>query len=414
MKIVYCIPFISTSGGVERVTSIKANWLVQHGHEVHIISKEPREKSFFPYDERVQIHCLNSLHIPLKDPTKHPFGNWCRNMLRRAMGVKFLGLFVERLLWRKESQGYLKLFRRLKPNIIVAQAPDYVLVEAMLAYRDRLSAKTKLVLESHGYRYWEAAVKGTSPSDDAKDPALPLAFKQALLRKLGKSVQGKTENDHFKAADAVVVLTEGDAPNYEGNVVVIPNPRTLERLAEPEWGHKLQNEEKIIIAAGRYSIEKNFESLLNIWRLLYRQYSDWSLCIYGHQIPEGLGDLAQDLERIYLYEVTDKIRAEYLKSKIYAMTSKTEGFPLVLVETQSLGIPIVSFDCPCGPRAIVADGKDGFLVEPGDEATFAEKLSLLMQDEELRVKMAQEALLSSKRFDIDVVMQKWVDLFTNL
>ena len=119
-------------------------------------------------------------------------------------------------------------------------------------------------------------------------------------------------------------------------------------------------------------------------------------------------------EQFELCPFTKEIQKHYLSASIYVMTSAFEGLPLVLVEAESMGLPLVSYTCPCGPRDIIRDGQDGFLVEPGDKETFAARLRQLIEDEELRRRMGQAAKVNSQRFSLDNVMKQWVDLFAEL
>ena len=96
------------------------------------------------------------------------------------------------------------------------------------------------------------------------------------------------------------------------------------------------------------------------------------------------------------------------------MTSRYEGLPMVLLEAQQMGLPIVSFACPCGPRDVITDGRDGFLIALGDEERFVAGLSRLMSDEELRPRMGAEARQASRRYTVDQVMAQWIELFEGL
>lgn len=102
---------------------------------------------------------------------------------------------------------------------------------------------------------------------------------------------------------------------------------------------------------------------------------------------------------------------EYLSSSIYVMTSRYEGLPMVLLEAQALGLPIVSYTCPCGPRDIVSDGVNGYLVPEGREEEFAARLRLLMADEQLRRDMGRAAHEASSRYRMQTVMPQWLELF---
>ena len=98
----------------------------------------------------------------------------------------------------------------------------------------------------------------------------------------------------------------------------------------------------------------------------------------------------------------------------YAMTSRAEGFPMVLIEALSVGLPLVAMDCPRGPGEIVRDGKNGFLVDDCDVAGFGEALRLLVEDDELRRDCGRQALEDSHRYTADAVLADWLALLDDL
>ena len=108
------------------------------------------------------------------------------------------------------------------------------------------------------------------------------------------------------------------------------------------------------------------------------------------------------------------MKQEYLNSSIFALSSRYEGLPMVLLEAQAAGLPIVSFTCKCGPRDVVTDGVDGILVEEGDVRGLAKALKRLMDDRELRRKMGEAAYKASDRFDEEKIMRQWLQLFEEL
>ena len=214
--------------------------------------------------------------------------------------------------------------------------------------------------------------------------------------------------------DRLVVLTEEDKTycSHCPTTSVIPNPITTPSLEVSPLS------DKVILAVGRLDNQKNFPELIDIWALIAKDYPDWKLRIVG----EGYTDVRilkkvkeHGLEEQFeLCPFTKEIQKHYLSASIYAMTSAFEGLPLVLVEAESMGLPLVSYACPCGPRDIIQDGQDGFLVEPGDKETFAARLRQLIEDEELRRRMGQAAKINSQRFSLENVMKQWVDLFAEL
>ena len=103
-----------------------------------------------------------------------------------------------------------------------------------------------------------------------------------------------------------------------------------------------------------------------------------------------------------------------LSASMLIMTSLYEGFGNVIIEAMSCGLPVVSYACPCGPKDIITDGVDGFLVPPKDEETLAERICRLIEDETLRCRLGGAALERSKDFGIERVLKMWTDLFTTL
>src|SRR5690606_30666367 len=138
----------------------------------------------------------------------------------------------------------------------------------------------------------------------------------------------------------------------------------------------------------------------------------------------GNGPLKPELKRLVSDSGLEKviqlclpvknIEKEYRNSSIVAMTSRYEGLPMVLLEGQVCGLPLVSYACKCGPKDIIQDGKNGYLIKEGNIKGFAEKLILLMERSDLRVQMGKESKIKSKNFTEAIIMKKWLDLFNSL
>ncbi len=151
------------------------------------------------------------------------------------------------------------------------------------------------------------------------------------------------------------------------------------------------------------------------WQKVHAKNPEWILEIYGKfDASEGVEILAKSLQienSVHFFEPQKNIINNYLQSSIYVMSSRFEGFGMVLIEAMSCGIPCVSFDCPFGPSDIITNEEDGFLVENGNTNALAEKLNLLIEDTELRLKMGQRAKENVKRFLPENIMQQWDELF---
>jgi glycosyltransferase involved in cell wall biosynthesis len=219
---------------------------------------------------------------------------------------------------------------------------------------------------------------------------------------------------HFigKYFDKVIILNKSDVTQYkkyfENIVVHIPNPAPFSALK----GSSQENH--IVIAAGRLVKIKGFDSLIKAFALVLndKNYSDWKLEIYGSDggEKESLLILIKELkisENVSINEATSNINEKYLKSDIYAMSSLSECFPMVLLEAQQNGLPIISFDCNSGPRDIVTNSEDGFLIKPYYINEYANKLAILMNNPQLRREMGQKGKENVKRFSNELIIKKW-------
>ena len=150
----------------------------------------------------------------------------------------------------------------------------------------------------------------------------------------------------------------------------------------------------------------------------FKKSPDWILEIYGNGSErENLQNKINKLrlEKSFLLKGAEKnIQEKYLESSIYVMSSRFEGMPMVLLEAMTYGLPIISFDCPCGPKDIIKDNEDGFLVEFGNIEQMAEKIEKLISDEEKRKLFGKNARKNVERFSADTIMKEWKELFESL
>lgn len=173
---------------------------------------------------------------------------------------------------------------------------------------------------------------------------------------------------------------------------------------------------KEVIAVGRYAYQKGFDLLIETWRIVAQKHPDWNLRIYGGGDRSDFLALKDKyhLDTLYLEEQTPDIIRNYCRSSIFVLSSRYEGFGMVITEAMSCGVPPVSFTCPCGPRDIIDDGKNGLLVENGNIEMLAEKICYLIENDEIRRKMGQQARIDVERFKIEQIAEQWKQLFESL
>ena len=389
MKIVYCLFGTYSTGGIERVTSVKANWLAEHGYEVYLVTTG---------------HAGRSSYYPLHPSIKHIDLGLCYDEAGELS--RFTVYRRNYPKYRRHREELEKLFADIRPDIAVAAGWH----EGSFLYQ--LKDGSKKIIEHHGWRHANVALYPVYLRELGHVTAVT-RFKY-WLRTLWGNLMTYKQGRYDRQFDRLVVLTEEDKTycTHCPTTSVIPNPITAPSSEVSSLS------DKVILTVGRLDNQKNFPELVDIWALIAKDYPDWKLRIVG----EGYTDV-RILKRVKKYGLeeqfelcpfTKEIQKHYLSASIYAMTSAFEGLPLVLVEAESMGLPLVSYACPCGPRDIIRDGQDGFLVEPGDKETFAARLRQLIEDEELRRRMGQAAKINSQRFSLENVMKQWVDLFAEL
>lgn len=389
MKIVYCLFGTYSTGGIERVTSVKANWLAEHGYEVYLVTTG---------------HAGRSSYYPLHPSIKHIDLGLCYDEAGELS--RFTVYRRNYPKYRRHREELEKLFADIRPDIAVAAGWH----EGSFLFQ--LKDGSKKIIEHHGWCHANVALYPVYLRELGHVTAMT-RFKY-WLRTLWGNLMTYKQGRYDRQFDRLVVLTEEDKTycTHCPTTSVIPNPITTPSLEVSPLS------DKVILAVGRLDNQKNFPELIDIWALIAKDYPDWKLRIVG----EGYTDVRilkkvkeHGLEEQFeLCPFTKEIQKHYLSASIYAMTSAFEGLPLVLVEAESMGLPLVSYACPCGPRDIIRDGQDGFLVEPGDKETFAARLRQLIEDEELRRRMGQAAKINSQRFSLEHVMKQWVDLFAEL
>lgn len=216
--------------------------------------------------------------------------------------------------------------------------------------------------------------------------------------------------------DAMVVLTEHDRAtwqHYVHNVTCIHNPVTITPLPVEDYSAERA------VAVGRLDWQKGFDILIKAWSIVARKYPDWQLDICGDGPErEKLEQLAAALHlsgKVSFPGNISNMAGAYSKHSLMIMSSRYEGFGLVLVEAAACGLPLVAFDCEQGPSEIINSGQNGFLVSPaGDTDKLAEAIMQLTADEDKRRQMGTAAKEMAEEFEPDKITRQWCDLFEHI
>ena len=174
-----------------------------------------------------------------------------------------------------------------------------------------------------------------------------------------------------------------------------------------------------MIAIGRLDYQKGFDRLIEAWALIPDDLKEeWRLDIFGqgewkemlHEKIKRLGIISSAM----INPPTKDIFKEYSSSSFIVMSSHYEGQPMVLIEAMSCGLPGVCFDFKCGPKDIIADGKNGLLVTEGDITALAKAMETLMRNDALRCKMSYDARKVKLEYSEKSIMEQWVNCFKSI
>jgi glycosyltransferase involved in cell wall biosynthesis len=217
---------------------------------------------------------------------------------------------------------------------------------------------------------------------------------------------------HYGRLDALTVLSADDLRDYGAllgeRVRQIPNPVT-----ELDGG-VADGSAKVVVAAGRLNTQKGFDLLVEAWRPVAARHPDWTLRIYGSGPERAALERAAAGLPVELPGRTDALGAALAAGSLFALSSRWEGFGLVLVEAMGKGLPVVSFDCPRGPSDIVSHGEDGLLVPPEDVPGLTAALLELIEDPPRRARMAAAARETARRYEPAAVVPHWDALLRDL
>jgi len=381
MKILFVIDKMNNYAGIERILTCKMNYIVSHtSYEVYLTTYEQRTQPLpFPLNANIIYKPLNII------------------MPQRYEMSLFQWLKAYYKVRHRFSYQFKSLVKDIHPDYVVSTVYSYQVLDIIIMTCHQRGIKT--IMESH-----------------TQGETVTLSYKFKYNQYLFKTF---TLLDDYimrslKYCNCVVTLTRQDQPfwqRYAKRIEVIPNMLTITPKMVTNY------DAKRVISAGRYMPEKGFDLLIEAWNLLPEEFCDWHLYIFGNEdrtMYQKIVEKYQKEKSVHLMSATDDITEEFSKSSLYVMSSRYEGFGLVLAEAMSCGLPCVSFDCPYGPREIITDGKDGLLAKNKDVEDLAYKMSHLMANSELRRIMGKHAIKDVTRYEPHNIMNLWINLFKAL
>ena len=377
MKITYIYTALVTRGGADRVITEKANWLANYGYDVMIVTDtQLGREPIYPLSPKVVLHDL-AIDFSLEYGHSLPVRAWWYFKLMRKYRKKLTSV----------------LMKRQSDIVITTLGRD-------LDFLTKINDGSVKIGESHIARQFSRNFH-------------LMEQKGGLHKLIAKSWRKKQERD-VSRLDALVLLTQEDANSWKGvtKTFVIPNPTPfyIEESSTCE-SHKA-------ICVGRLNEQKGYDYLIDAWAIVSKRHPDWILNAYGS------GEIRDELlkridekgisKSLILNEPTSKIIDKYLESSIYVMSSRFEGFPMVLLEAMSCGLPCVSFDCPNGVKDLIADGRNGYLAEYLNVAELADRICDLIENVSERKRMGCTAKNDVKKYLPNIVMSLWMNLFSKM
>lgn len=362
MKLLYITNGINGSGGLERVLSIKASYLAEvYQYEVHLAGlNESTSNLFYDFSPKINLH------------TFRVSGNPFRYIRQYVRGVKQLIAEIQPDVILVCDDGLKGFF---VPMIVVQSQP--------------------IIYERH-----------VSKSIEFRKGA-------GVIQRLLTQMKLKLMDRLARQFSAFVVLTQSNTIEWKGsNLRVIANPLSF----YPESQSNLTA--KKVLAVGKQSHQKGYDRLLRSWKVVHEKHPDWSLEIYGKKDSafgfEGQAEALGISKSVHFFEPEKDIEKKYLESSMYVLSSRFEGFGMVLIEAMACGLPCVAFDCPHGPSDIIQNNVDGFLIKNDDEVAFAEQVIFLIENQNIREKMSKQARENVQRFLPKNIVQQWDNLFKEL
>jgi glycosyltransferase involved in cell wall biosynthesis len=382
MRIAYLLQGgLFNPGGMERVITTKADYLTKmYNYEVFIITTEQMGRPvFFPVSEKVRL-CHLDIHIG----KYYGKENYIQKIVRR---------FIKIQEYKKKLS---KLLKEIRPDITIT-----TLGGLDIDFINDLKDGSIKIGELHFPRTYRKIQA------------------QKMYRSFLPNLVGEIMTAGFirncKKLKRLIVLTEEEKASWDetDNIEVIPNALSFYPETTSDCGAKKA------IAVGRLVYEKGFDMLIDAWKAVYKKHSDWELHIYGEGSEKEnlLNQIQQENLNgvVKIHEPVKDIYNQYLHHSMMLFPSRfLEALPMVLLEAMSCGLPIIAYDAPCGPKDVIREGVNGFLVKTGNIEALSVKINDLIESDEMRKRMGKVAREMSFDYEVEKIMKRWLKLFETL
>lgn len=349
MKISFVIGTMS-SGGAERVISEMSNYWVKKGWDISIVTigAIKGQKDFYPLDSSIK-----RVDLSVK-PSKFKIN-------------------IPILLWKIR-----RFIKKDKPDVVIS----FITQSNIIVLSALIGVKVKKIIS------------------DRADP-----YKEQVGFFLKRVI--------YPLCDTLVIQTDGVKKFYEKipslKVVTIPNPISKPTI---EKSKSFNFNSPTIVAMGTLKKIKGFDILINAFANIHQKYPDWNLVVFGEGrdrlVLEELIEEHHLQSKVFLPGVIDNPRNTITDADIFVLSSLKEGFPNVLIEAMSVGLPCVSFDCNFGPSEIIDNNKNGILIETGNQKALQDALEKLINSKSLQDELGNRAKKDSmNKYYIDNIMKEW-------
>ena len=356
MKLLYITPKISNSGGVARILSVKLNYLVEvcNFDVVLLVTNDPERRMFYEFNEKISINYFS----------------------------------------KSNNLGYLKDYRDFIISNVNTQKPNVVLV-------------LDNGLKGGLIPIW---IKGLPIIYERHSSKLELKYTSgSVLKKIRGFFTYNLINNLARKFSLIVVLNESMKNEWKHrNIEVIPNPLWFDPKSL-----KMVEKKKKVIFVGRQTKQKGVDLLLEIWKKLHPKNPEWEMDIYGEPTSE-FNLQSNDKLNLNVKSPTKNIHEIYSDASLLFLTSRNEGFGMVLIEAMAYKIPCVAFNCPVGPSHIINEGENGFLIDAFNIDEFVTKAGKLMKDQTMNYSMGKNAQISVEKYQLKNVMEQWISIFNSI